>query len=123
VIVVDASAFSAIVAGVNDPPKDWDFHVPAICDLELVSSLRRLLRSRRMRLEDAVVAVAAYLALPITRHEHPPLLGRILELRDNFTAYDAAYVTLAEELGAPLLTADRRLARAVQRHAPHVALA
>ena len=40
------------------------------------------------------------------------LLGRIWELRDNLTAYDATYVALAEAIEAPLVTMDRRLARA-----------
>jgi len=31
-------------------------------------------------------------------------------LRDNLTAYDAAYVALAEALDAPLVTRDRRWA-------------
>jgi len=46
-------------------------------------------------------------------HHHLPLLPRIGELRDRLSAYDAAYVALAEELAAPLLTDDHRLARAV----------
>lgn len=46
------------------------------------------------------------------RAPHQPLIGRIWELRDDLTPYDAAYVALAEALEAPLLTADRRLARA-----------
>ena len=52
------------------------------------------------------------MALPIRRLPHAPLLPRIWALRDNLTAYDAAYVALAEAIGAPLLTADRKLARA-----------
>ena len=76
-----------------------------------------------MTLDGAATAVAEYLSLPLTRHDHAPLLGRILDLRDNFTAYDAAYVVLAEQFEAPLLTADERLARAVRRHLPHVQLA
>jgi hypothetical protein len=42
----------------------------------------------------------------------PPLLQRIWELRDNVTPYDSAYVVLAEQLDAPLLTFDRRLSGA-----------
>lgn len=47
---------------------------------------------------------------PLRRYPHELLLPRIWELRNNMTAYDAAYVALAEGLGAPLLTRDRRLA-------------
>lgn len=50
--------------------------------------------------------------IPIERHAHEPLLPRIWELRDAMTAYDGAYIALAEALGAPLLTCDGRLARA-----------
>lgn len=41
-----------------------------------------------------------------------PLLPRIWELREDVTTADAAYVALAEHLGAPLVTTDARLARA-----------
>jgi predicted nucleic acid-binding protein len=54
--------------------------------------------------------------LPVTRHGHVPLLPRILGLEASFSAYDAAYVALAELLHAELLTADERLARAVRTH-------
>lgn len=50
-------------------------------------------------------------SLPIIRHWHTDLLPRIWALRDNLTAYDAAYVALAELLGIPLLTLDRKWAR------------
>jgi predicted nucleic acid-binding protein len=51
--------------------------------------------------------------LPARRWPVEPLLGRMWELRDNVTVYDANYVALAEALDADLLTADRRLARGV----------
>jgi predicted nucleic acid-binding protein len=51
-------------------------------------------------------------AFPVERYVHDALLLRIWELRMNLTAYDAAYVGLAEGLGAPLLTCDARLANA-----------
>lgn len=50
--------------------------------------------------------------MPLRRAPHDALLHRCWQLRDNMTMYDAAYVALAEALGAPLLTADRRLSRA-----------
>ena len=50
--------------------------------------------------------------LPLQRYAHGFLLSHIWMLRENLTAYDAAYVALAEALDAPLITRDRRLAAA-----------
>jgi predicted nucleic acid-binding protein len=50
--------------------------------------------------------------LRIQRYAHYPLMDRIWVLRANLSAYDAAYVALAEALDAPLLTRDKRLASA-----------
>ncbi|WP_239024994.1 type II toxin-antitoxin system VapC family toxin [Rhodoligotrophos defluvii] len=57
-------------------------------------------------------ALADLADLPLRRYPHDLLLPRIWALRCNLTAYDAAYVALAEVLDAPLLTRDRRLAAA-----------
>lgn len=51
-------------------------------------------------------------AFPMERYSHEPLVHRIWQLRGNLTAYDAAYVALAEALRAPLLTCDSKLAAA-----------
>lgn len=67
-------------------------------------------------------AIDDYLDLPLTRHGHQGLLDRVLDLRENFSAYDAAYVALAELLGGVLLTGDDSLARAVRSHT-HLAIA
>jgi predicted nucleic acid-binding protein len=58
------------------------------------------------------VALADYADFPIRRYPHDFLLPRVWDLRDNLTAYDAAYVALAEVLDATLLTHDRKLATA-----------
>lgn len=50
--------------------------------------------------------------MSLDRASHVPLLERVWQLRDNVTAYDAAYVAVAEALDALLLTADERLSRA-----------
>ena len=50
--------------------------------------------------------------LPVERVPHRHLMERCWELRANVTTYDAFYVALAEALGAPLVTADRKLANA-----------
>lgn len=120
--VIDASALvNSVLAGA---PRRLDFelagdvvtelHVPALCDLELTSAIRRLLRQQRITLRDASSALDDYLDLPLTRHPHDRLLRRILALRDNLTAYDAAYVALAEALDATLVTADGGLAAAAR---------
>ncbi|XBQ15478.1 MAG: type II toxin-antitoxin system VapC family toxin [Oceanicaulis sp.] len=50
--------------------------------------------------------------LRIERFSHAPLRERIWQLRDNLTAYDAAYFALAEALDVPLWTRDAKLADA-----------
>ena len=50
--------------------------------------------------------------MAVTRHNVFAMFDRIWELRDNVTAYDAAYVALAEAIECPLVTADTRLSRA-----------
>ena len=60
------------------------------------------------RLDDrrSAQALSDLAALPLRRAPHQPLLGRIWQLRENLTVYDAAYVALAETLDVLLLTAD-----------------
>lgn len=48
----------------------------------------------------------------IVRYPHAPLGDRMWELRHNLSAYDAAFVALAELLAAPLVTCDGRMASA-----------
>ena len=92
-----------------------DIHVPALCDMEVCSVLRRSLLSRQLSKRRAEQALEAYLDLPLSRHGHQPLLHRIMALHQQVSSYDAAYVALAESLGASLLTLDLRLARACAR--------
>jgi predicted nucleic acid-binding protein len=95
---------------------ETDLHVPALCDVEVTAGLRRALAGRALSFQRALLAVEDYLDLPLSRHGHQALLDRILDLRMNFSAYDATYVALAEQLGAILLTADRALMRAARSH-------
>lgn len=91
-------------------------HAPHFLALEVTHVIRRVTAAREISLAEALVALAAVEALSITRYAHEGLLGRIWGYRHNFSVYDAAYVVLAEILGARLLTLDRRLAAAVRKH-------
>jgi predicted nucleic acid-binding protein len=65
-------------------------------------------------------AITDLLDLPIERYPHDIFVPRVWQLRDNFSACDATYVALAEAVAdepVPLLTADARLARAIEEHA------
>lgn len=85
-------------------------HAPELLGLEVVSVLRRLLHAREISESDADDALQLLRSLGIEWYEHEPFLARCLELRHHLSAYDAAYVALAEALDAPLLTGDRKLA-------------
>lgn len=95
---------------------DSHLNVPAVCDVEVCSALRRIVRAGELDAQQASAALSHYLALPLIKHGHTVLVARIFELRDNFSAYDAAYVALAERLGATLVTGDGRMTRAAQDH-------
>ena len=117
-IVIDASAAldlllrSPVSATLSERLFDAGetLHAPHLLDLEVAQVLRRCCLSGELRSERASQALQDFLALPITRYPHEIFLFRIWELRHNVTAYDAAYVALAEALGAPLLTGDKALA-------------
>ncbi len=88
------------------------WHAPHLIDVEVAQVLRRYVAARHMTGNRAEEALQDLLDLPIHRYAHDPLLQRIWELRRTLTAYDAAYVALAEALDAPLLTCDRSIAKA-----------
>ena len=87
-------------------------HAPHLIDVEFVSALRRLERFGGLDEAAAMRALGNFRDWPLNRHDHGDLLPRIWELRDSVSAYDAAYIALAESLGAQLLTCDGRLSRA-----------
>lgn len=85
---------------------------PELLDLEVASVLRRLVAVDHLALARAEQALHDLIAMPVRRAPHAPLLERCWELRSNLTAYDAAYVALAEAFDTRLLTSDARLAAA-----------
>ena len=119
-IVVDASAVLELLLGAGQARSiaarvlgpEEAVHAPHLLDVEVAQVLRRYARIGELSEERASEALGDLMGLRIERHSHEPLLRRIWELRHNLTAYDAAYVALAEALAAPLLTRDERLAAA-----------
>lgn len=87
-------------------------HAPHVLDLEVAQVLRRFVAAGAITASRANLALEDLIDLSLTRYPHDVLLGRVWELRDSLTAYDAAYVALAEALGAPLVTCDRKVVSA-----------
>ena len=92
-------------------------HAPFLLDVEVLSALLRLIRRKEINVERATVGLEWLFDLGIERYHTEAITWRAFALRDSLSAYDAAYVAVAEFLGAPLLTADGRLARAHGHHA------
>ncbi len=120
-IVIDASAVVDVLAG--DRPSTGllqrvsrePWHAPHLIDLELLNSLRRLVIRKQITVEFAASVQTDLSLITINRYAHLGFRERIWELRDSMTAYDAAYVALAEALDVPLVTTDARLGRAPGR--------
>ena len=119
-IVVDASAVLEVLLNTaNAVPiaerlfdEGETLHAPHLIDVEVAQVVRRYARSGALDGARGAQALEDLGDFPISRYPHQPLLPRMWQLRDNVTAYDAAYIALAEALDAPLLTRDTSLARA-----------
>jgi predicted nucleic acid-binding protein len=124
-IVIDASALLEVLLqtllGARVEARlfrdDDELHVPHLLDVEIVQGLRRMVRTGEVSSGRAAEAIADLTDLDLHRHAHFDLLGRVWKLRDNFSAYDAMYVALAEAIAATLITCDRALAHAAGHRA------
>ncbi len=124
-IVVDASALleallrtpSAKVVEDRLFAQGQTLHAPHLLDVEVAQVIRRYALNGEIDGVRGGLALADLSEFPLRRYPHDFLLPRIWALRNNLTAYDAAYVALAEALDAPLLTRDRRLAAAAGHRA------
>jgi predicted nucleic acid-binding protein len=117
-VVIDASALVEVLTAGRASDALYarlageELHAPHMVDLEVTQALRRLERTRALGPWPCSVALHLLRGMSLFREAHEPLLERCWELRANLTAYDAAYVALAEALEAPLVTCDARLHRA-----------
>jgi predicted nucleic acid-binding protein len=122
VIVLDASALVDVV--LDQRGAEWvlgqideeEVAAPSHQPAEVLSALARLVRGEVLSAEVARDALEEALGLP--QRLVPPSAAhvrRAFALRDHIRVVDGLYVALADELGCPLVTTDRRLAGA---HAP-----
>ena len=113
--VLDASVAVTALTAPGSPAADLlsgddaVFQVPSIFDAEVLSALRGLVRGGKFDGAAAAELIPDLIVLPVDRWHMSPLLPRMWELRENLTAYDAAYVALAELTGAVLVTGDERI--------------
>ena len=119
-IVIDASALIEVLLGTSAATRLAErffaegetLHAPHLLDVEVAQVLRRYALAGVFGAERGVEALEDLADFPVARYPHQPFLPRIWELRHNVTAYDAAYLALAEALAAPLVTRDAKLASA-----------
>jgi predicted nucleic acid-binding protein len=120
-IVIDASA--ALAGLLNDGQArsllgTERLHTPHLIDSEIASGLRRQVQRNQLDASDAWNTLSTWRRLAVTRYPVYGLFERIWEVRDNMSAYDAAYVALAETLDCALVTADARLGNSGQARCP-----
>jgi predicted nucleic acid-binding protein len=114
-IVADASAVLEWLLGgskgraVETALKGEDIHAPGHLDVEVAQATRRLASNSIVTPGRGRAMLELLAEAPIRRFPLAPLLPRIWALRGNLTAYDAAYVALAEALPATLLTFDQKI--------------
>jgi predicted nucleic acid-binding protein len=124
-IVVDASALAEVLlrtsAAEQVEERLFDrrrtLHAPHLLDVEIAHVVHRYAAMGVIDRERGRSALSDLADFPIHRYPHTMLLTRMWDLRRNLTAYDAAYVALAEALDAPLITRDGRLAKAAGHRA------
>lgn len=119
-MVVDASALIEVLLQSPSAPLIEErilgsgqvLHAPHLVDLEVMQVLRRYEAKGTLTRDRSRAALSVFLAFPMRRWAHAPLVPRIWDLRNNLTAYDASYIALAEAVDEPLITCDRALATA-----------
>jgi predicted nucleic acid-binding protein len=121
-IVADATVLAATVFGEDEQPqavallRGRALVAPHLVDYEITNVALNKVRRERLPLDSVGTALGAYMELGIERYPIDLTGVLVLAHRYRLTAYDAAYLWLAERLEAPLATFDAALARAAQLH-------
>lgn len=117
--VLDSSAIVAALVDDGDEGRwaedllrDGPVHAPEVMPFEAANILRRLVVAGRMSSAIATLAHRNLVSLPVVLVPYEAVAERAWQLRDDVTVFDAAYVAVAELVGEPLATLDRRLAAA-----------
>ncbi|HEY2334362.1 MAG TPA: type II toxin-antitoxin system VapC family toxin [Solirubrobacterales bacterium] len=120
--VIDASVVITVLADAEDAPwaeaqlstggANRSLWVPHLIDAEVGQALRRRVAAGRLGEDRADAALLDLVRMPLRRIDHIGLIHRAWELRHNLSFYDGLYAALAEVLDVPLVTLDRRLAKA-----------
>lgn len=117
-IVVDCSAVLDVLTAVDGTDDlracmaSEELCAPVLLDFEVISALRGLTLRGHLSVTRADDALTDFDDLEI--HRWPSgdgLRRRAFQLRNTVSAYDAAYVVLAEALDCSLLTRDSKLVR------------
>ena len=113
---------SAIIAALLESGDDgqWasaalagaELHAPTLLPFECTNVIRRHELAGTIGRDQAVQAHADVLDLAVNYWPYDVLAQRIWDLRENLSSYEAAYIALAEELDATVVTLDRRMKRA-----------
>lgn len=118
-VVVDATVVVAALVD-SGPDGRWaesvltagDLVAPHLMPVEAGNTLRRAVMATALTSEIATLVHGDLTRLPVRLVPYEPVATRVWELRSNLTLHDAWYVAVAEAIGAPLATLDRRLGRA-----------
>ena len=118
-IVLDASVLVAVLVDsglegrwAESVVAEGDLAAPELAPVEATNILRRLERSSEISRLEANSSHRDLLRVHLDLFPFAPFADRVWALRSNLTAYDAWYVALAEALGCPLATLDRKVSRA-----------